>query len=178
MDEHLPDVSTRRDGRSSPTAEYGQTARRTVEYRLVGAGGRRDGEVQATGRRIGEGWCRRWQRREGEGDLRPDCRICVFSRRQSGPVPAFLSSGVPERAPRDRGWSGLAGWIKAKIRAKTRNRGRDWAEYHSPDVKNGRRGPSRGTAGDALNLAMNFLSWNIPWNCWEFGVVARPRLRS
>jgi hypothetical protein len=41
MDEHLPGVSTRRDGRSFPTAEYGQMARRTAEYRLVGAGGRR-----------------------------------------------------------------------------------------------------------------------------------------
>jgi hypothetical protein len=67
--------------------------------------------------------------------LRPDCRVCVFSRRQSGHVSAFLSSGVPERAPGDRGWPGLAGWIKAQIRGKTRNRGRDWAEYHRPDVK-------------------------------------------
>jgi hypothetical protein len=139
MDEHLPGMSTRRDRRSSPTAEYGQTARRTAEYRLVGAGGRRDGVVQATGRRIGEGWCR-----EGEGHLRPDCRICVFSRRQSGLVPAFLLSGVLERAPGDRGWPGLVGWIKAQIRGKTRNRGRDWSEYRRPDVKNGRRGPSRG----------------------------------
>jgi hypothetical protein len=84
------------------------------------------------------------QRGEEEEDLRPDCRVCVFSRRQSRPVPAFISSGVPERAPGDRGWPGLAGWIKAKIRGKTRNRGRDWAEYRRPDVKNGRRGPRRG----------------------------------
>jgi hypothetical protein len=90
------------------------------------------------------------QRREGEGDLRPDCRVCVFSRQQSGPVSAFLSSGVPERAPGDRGWPGLTGWIKAQIPGKTRNRGRDWAEYRHPDVKNDRRGPSRGTDGDAL----------------------------
>jgi hypothetical protein len=48
MDEHLPGVLMRRDGRSSPTAEYSQTA----EYRLVGAGGRRDGGVQATGQPI------------------------------------------------------------------------------------------------------------------------------
>jgi hypothetical protein len=75
--------------------------------------------------------------------LRPDCRVCVFSRRQSRPVPAFLSSGVSERAPGDRGWPGLAEWIKAQIRGKTRNRERDWAEYRRPDVKNGRRGPSR-----------------------------------
>jgi hypothetical protein len=34
--------------------------------------------------------------------------------------------------------------MKAQIRAKTRNRGRDWAEYRRPDVKNGVRGPSRG----------------------------------
>jgi hypothetical protein len=51
------------------------------------------------------------QRREGERDLRPNCTVCAFSRRQSGPVSAFLSSGVPERAPGDRGWPGLAGWI-------------------------------------------------------------------
>jgi hypothetical protein len=38
MDEHLPGVSTRRDGRSCPTAEYRQTARRPAEYRLVGGG--------------------------------------------------------------------------------------------------------------------------------------------
>jgi hypothetical protein len=36
---------------------------------------------------------------------------------------AFVSSGHPERAPRSRGWPGLAGWMKAQIRAKTRNRG-------------------------------------------------------
>jgi hypothetical protein len=65
MDKYLPGVSTRRDGRSCPTAKYSQTARRTAEYRLVGAGGRRDGGVQATGRRIGEGWCRRRQNNEG-----------------------------------------------------------------------------------------------------------------
>jgi hypothetical protein len=41
------------------------------------------------------------ERGEGEEDLRPDSRVHVFSRRQSGPVPVFLSSGVPERAPGD-----------------------------------------------------------------------------
>jgi hypothetical protein len=73
MDEHLLGVSTRRDGRSCPTAKYSQTARRMLrrtarrmaEYRLVGADGRRDGGVQATGQRIGEGWYRR--RRSNEG---------------------------------------------------------------------------------------------------------------
>jgi hypothetical protein len=69
------------------------------------------------------------QRGEGEGDLRPDSRVRVFSRRQSGPVLAFLSSGVPERVPRGRGWPGLAGWIKAQIRGETRNRGRDWTFF-------------------------------------------------
>jgi hypothetical protein len=38
---------------------------------------------------------------------------------------AFLSSGVPERAPEGRGWPGLAGWMKAQIRAKTTIQGRD-----------------------------------------------------
>jgi hypothetical protein len=37
----------------------------------------------------------------------------------------FVSSGVPERAPGGRGWPGLAGWINAQIRTKTRNRGHD-----------------------------------------------------
>jgi hypothetical protein len=45
--------------------EYSQTARRTAEYRLVAAGRRRDGGVQSTGWRIGEGWCRRRQSNEG-----------------------------------------------------------------------------------------------------------------
>jgi hypothetical protein len=65
------------------------------------------------------------QRGEGKEDLRPNCRVYVFSRRQSGPVPAFLSSGVSERATGDRGWPGLAGWIKAQIRGETRNQGHD-----------------------------------------------------
>jgi hypothetical protein len=40
----------------------------------------------------------------------------------------LVSSGVLERASESRGWHGLSGWMKAQIRAKTRNRGRDWAE--------------------------------------------------
>jgi hypothetical protein len=48
---------------------------------------------------------------------------------------AFLSSGVPERAPEGRGWSGLAGWMKAQIRAKTRIRGHDWTDLRHPDKK-------------------------------------------
>jgi hypothetical protein len=38
MDEHLPGVLTRRDGRSFPMAEYSQMARRMAEYRQVGEG--------------------------------------------------------------------------------------------------------------------------------------------
>jgi hypothetical protein len=56
---------------------------------------------------------------------------------------AFLSSGVPERAPEGRGWPGLAGSMKAQIRANTRIRGRDWADLRRPDEKNARRGPRR-----------------------------------
>jgi hypothetical protein len=48
---------------------------------------------------------------------------------------AFLSSEVPERAPEGRGWPGLAGWMKAQIRAKTRIRGRDWTDLRRPDEK-------------------------------------------
>jgi hypothetical protein len=56
---------------------------------------------------------------------------------------AFVSSGVPERTPGGRGWPGLAGWMKAQIRVKTRNRGRDWALFRRPDEKKGCRGPRR-----------------------------------
>jgi hypothetical protein len=90
------------------------------------------------------------QRGEGDGDLRPDSMVCVFSRRQSGPVPAFLSSRVPERAPGNRGWPGLAGWMNAQIRGKTRNRGRDWAVFHRPDEKKAIGGLARFMVGDAL----------------------------
>jgi hypothetical protein len=100
------------------------------------------------------------QWREGEGDLRPDCRVCVFSRRQSGPVPAFLSSRVPERAPGDWGWPELAGWIKAKIWEKTRNRGRDWAEYHHPDVKNGCQRPSRENSWRCSKSSRHLSRWS------------------
>jgi hypothetical protein len=126
MDEHLPGVSTRRVGRSCSTAEYSQTTRRTAEYRLVGAGGRRDDEVQATGRPIGEGWCRRRQSNEGRerGIFNQIVGFACSLTDRAGPFPLLLS-GVPERAPGDRGWPGLAGWMKAQIRGETRNRGRD-----------------------------------------------------
>jgi hypothetical protein len=50
---------------------------------------------------------------------------------------------VPERSPEGRGWRGLAGWMKAQIRRKTRNRGRGWVIFHRPDEKIARRGPVR-----------------------------------
>jgi hypothetical protein len=50
---------------------------------------------------------------------------------------AFLSFGVPERALEGRGWPGLAGWMKAQIRTKTRNWGRDWIVFRRPDKKKG-----------------------------------------
>jgi hypothetical protein len=104
MDEHLPGVSTRCDGRSSPMAEYGQTAHRTAEYRLVGAGGRRDSEVQATGRRIGEAWCRR--RQSNDGRERGICIqivgfVCSLTDR-AGPFPLFSRPESPS-VPRGTG---------------------------------------------------------------------------
>jgi hypothetical protein len=39
------------------------------------------------------------EQREGRGDLQRESGVRVFSHRQSGPVPAFLLSGVPERTP-------------------------------------------------------------------------------
>jgi hypothetical protein len=38
---------------------------------------------------------------------------------------AFVSSRLSERALGGQGWPGLAEWMKAQIRVKTRNRGRD-----------------------------------------------------
>jgi hypothetical protein len=146
MDEHLPDVSMRRDGRSFPTSEYSQTARRTTEYRLVG-GGTAECRQPADGlARGGAGGDR--ETRGVRGGLAT--RVRVFSRQQSGPVPAFLSSGVPECAPGGRGWSGLAGWMKAQIRGKTRNRGRDWAVFRRSDEKRAAGGLVGFMAGDAL----------------------------
>jgi hypothetical protein len=53
------------------------------------------------------------------------------------------------RSPRARpgrpGWPGLAGWMKAQIRAKSRNRGRDWADFRRPDEKNRVPGASPGS---------------------------------
>jgi hypothetical protein len=71
---------------------------------------------------------------------------------------AFVSSGVPERTPGGRGWRGLAGWMKAQIRAKTRNRGCDWAVFHRPDEKR-LPGPRRGHG----------------WRCSKVEVVATRR---
>jgi hypothetical protein len=104
MDEHLPGVSTRRNGRSSPTAEYGQTARRAAEYRQVGAGGRRDGEVQATGRRIGEGWCRRRQSNDGRerGIYVQIVGFACYLTDRAGPFPLFSRPESPS-APRGTG---------------------------------------------------------------------------
>jgi hypothetical protein len=90
--------------------------------------------------------------REGEGDLRPDYRVCVFSRRQSGLVPAFLSSGVPKRTPGDQGWPGLAGWMKAQIRGKTKNRGHNWDDFRRPDEKRAAEGLAGTMAGDTLTI--------------------------
>jgi hypothetical protein len=75
------------------------------------------------------------------------------SRQHRGPARRFAHFCFvrsPEHASESRGWPGLAGWMKAQIRAKTRNRGRDWAEYRRPDEKIGCRGPNQGVAGDAL----------------------------
>jgi hypothetical protein len=70
---------------------------------------------------------------------------------------AFLSSRVPERAPEGRGWSGLAGWMKTQIRAKSRNRGHDWAVFHRPDEKKGCRDLVGLVSGDALRAVVNYL---------------------
>jgi hypothetical protein len=75
-------------------AEYSQTARRTAEYRLVGAGGRRDGGVQATGRRISEG-------RERAICVQIVGFACSLADR-AGPFPLFSRPESPS-APRGTG---------------------------------------------------------------------------
>jgi hypothetical protein len=117
MDEHLSGVSMRRDARSYPTVDYRQMARRTAEYRLVG-GEMAECRQPASGLARGGAGGDRATRGEGEGDLQLESEVHVFSHRQSRPVPAFLSSGVPERTPRGRGWPGLSGWIKALFRGE------------------------------------------------------------
>jgi hypothetical protein len=97
------------------------------------------------------------QRGEGRGDLRRESGVRVFSHRQSGPVPAFLSFGVPERTPGGRGWPGLSGWIKALFRRKMRNRRSGWAELRRSDErKKGVRGPHRGDGWRCSNGVLNY----------------------
>jgi hypothetical protein len=151
MDEHLPGVSTRRDGRSCPAAEYSQMARRTVEYRLVGAGGRRDGEVQATGRRIGEGWCR-W-RQSNEGRKRGICdQIVGFACSLADRVGPFLLFSRPGPRARPGGsWMAWARRMDEDPNSKENEEPRVRLDRFSPSEykngpRNGRRGPYPGDA--------------------------------
>jgi hypothetical protein len=84
------------DARSYPTMKYRLVGGGTVEYRLVGGG---TAECRQPAGRLARGGAGgdRATRGEGEGDLRRESGVRVFSRRQSRPVPTFLSSGVPER---------------------------------------------------------------------------------
>jgi hypothetical protein len=70
-----------------------------------------------------------------------------FSRRHRGPARRFARFCFV-RSPQARlgkpGWPRLVGWMKAQIRAKTRNPGRGWTEYRRLDVKNVVRGSSGG----------------------------------
>jgi hypothetical protein len=58
-------------------------------------------------------------------------------------------------APRGggRGWPGLARWMKAQIRAKTRNRGRDCAVFHRSNEKKTAEGLVGEMAGDVLSAS-------------------------
>jgi hypothetical protein len=94
-------------------------------------------------------------RRDDEDDDRPLSLFLAFSR-------AFLSSGVPECALEGRGWPGLAGWMKAQIRAKTRIRGRDWADLRRPDKKNACRGPRR----------------ECEWRYSKSGIMTQPKFKT
>jgi hypothetical protein len=64
------------------------------------------------------------EQREGRGDLRRQSGgVRVFSRRQSGPVSAFLSCGVPERTPGGRECTVLSGRMKGQIRGENEEPG-------------------------------------------------------
>jgi hypothetical protein len=69
----------------------------SAEYRLMETGRRRDGKVQATGRRIGEGWCRR--RQSNDGRERGICvQIVGFARSladRAGTFPLFSRPESP-----------------------------------------------------------------------------------
>jgi hypothetical protein len=100
MDEHLPGVSTRHDGRSCPTMEYSQTARQTAEYRLVGGETAEFRQPAGGLARGGAGGDRAI--REGAGDLRPDSRVCVSLADKAGPSPLFSCPESPS-VPRETG---------------------------------------------------------------------------
>jgi hypothetical protein len=68
---------------------------------------------------------------------------------------AFLSSGVPERTPEDRGWPGFAGWMKVQIRAKRRNRGTT--------------GQKRGNEESWLEMLLQPLG---PYPCLYLGIIS------
>jgi hypothetical protein len=156
MAKHLPCVSTRRDGWSSPTAEYGQTARRAAEYRLVGAGGRRDGGVQATGRRIGEGWCQR--RQSNDGRKRGICvQIVGFAcslTDRAGPFPLFSRLESPS-APRGTGdVLGSSDGLRPKFGVKRGTGGATGPNTAVRMLKTAAEGQVGRTDGDALRPAL------------------------
>jgi hypothetical protein len=49
----------------------------------------------------------------------------------------------PRAHPGRPGWPELAGWMKAQIRAKSRNRGHDWTVFRCSDEKKRYRKPRR-----------------------------------
>jgi hypothetical protein len=80
---------------------------------------------------------------------------------------AFLLFGLPERTPEGRGWPGLAGWMKAQIRAKMRIQGCDWADLRRPDEKKWVSGPRRACEWRCSKVAeghnIGHASWANGW---------------
>jgi hypothetical protein len=131
MDEHLPGVSTRRDGRSCPTSEYRQTARtahRTSEYRLVG-GGTAECRQPAGGLAKGGGVGDRATRGGGGGfATRKWGSLVLSSTERARPCFSLVRSPRAHPGGGGRGWPGLSGWMNVQIWGKTRNRERGWTE--------------------------------------------------
>jgi hypothetical protein len=120
--------------RGTPVGRVDEERREgAVRWRNIGRGQdiRRNIDCWVEERRSSGNWPADWrgmvpaatEQREGREDLgRQSGGIRVFCRRHSGSIPAFLSSGVPERTPGVGDGLDSPDGLKA-IRRKTRSRG-------------------------------------------------------
>jgi hypothetical protein len=108
------------------------------------------------------------EQQEGRGDLRRESGgVRVFSRRLSGPVPAFLTSGVPERTPGAGDGLSSPDGLKAKSRGK-RGAGGAAGPNNAVRMKKMAAGGLVGeTAGDSLTYKQRFgdTPKTYKWRC-------------